>query len=322
MKTDFRTIINPVNHPVVLDHKSPTLLIGSCFSENMGQKFKSLKFDSISNPLGISYNPISIHEVLQLNQKVNPESNNGIFFSYQLHSGLNQLNKTAYQTKVQQQLEIQRTQLSKNGTLIITYGTAWVHELKDAKQIVNNCHKMPGSKFSKRLLSVDEIIDSWTTTSEYLTQHFSQKQILFTISPIRHLKDGARENQLSKSTLHLAVDRICSEFKNCAYFPSYEIMLDDLRDYRFYKEDMTHPNNLAINYIWEKFSNLIFSEDTRKLNKEIEKVNTALLHKPFHSKSEQHQQFLIHLLERIVTLQERSALDFQAEITNLQTQIG
>lgn len=249
MKTDFRTTFKITKSSIQFNHKDAFLLIGSCFSENIGKQLNNLKFDCISNPLGISYNPISIHQLLQLSSPLKVEAREGIFFSYHLHSELNQMNEASFHATVKKQFLMQQQQLEKQGTLIITYGTAWVYELKEENTIVNNCQKMPASHFNKRMLSINEIVNSWQTTHSALQHKFPDLNIIFTLSPVRHLKDGVRENQLSKAVLNIAIQQICEQYNNCSYFPSYEIMMDDLRDYRFYEADLIHPNQIAIDYI-------------------------------------------------------------------------
>ena len=187
--------------------------------------------------------------------------------------------------------------------------------------LVNNCHKQPSKLFSKRMLSVEEIVNSWKTTKKYLEERFGEQDYIFTISPVRHLKDGFRENQLSKSTLHLAVNEICNNHDSCHYFPAYELLLDDLRDYRFYKDDLLHPNTQAVNYIWESFSACYFNKGTILLNEQIQKFNTSLQHRAFQPDSKKHQQFLLKLKSKIKAFQVANDLDFSTEINFIKSQI-
>lgn len=322
MKRDFRTTFAFPENSIQLNRDDSFLLIGSCFSENIGKKLSQLKFDCLSNPLGISYNPISIHQLLQLNIPVSVEKREGVYFSYQLHSELNQLNEEDFHTSTQKQLQLQQQQLAKQGTLIITYGTAWVYELQKDGAIVNNCQKTPANQFSKRLLSIDEVVNSWKHLHSILTEKFPALNIIFTVSPVRHLKDGVRENQLSKSILQLAIHQICTQFDNCSYFPSYEIMMDDLRDYRFYKADLIHPNEIAIDYIWDLFEQYYFSPETIKINQDILKIIASLQHKAFQPKSEKHQHFLNQLLQKMMLFQVQKGVNFKSEIEALQAQIN
>jgi hypothetical protein len=323
MQDEFRTIVIVDKSDHLLNHESNILLQGSCFAENIGAKLSTLKFNSLSNPFGISYNPISIHQNIIRNEVLESELQNieGIHFSYQLHSELNTDGREGLRHNINQAVIKQRAILEKDGALFISYGTAWVYELKENNTLVNNCHKQPSKLFRKRMLSVDEITASWKETYAYLKANFPEKNILFTVSPVRHLKDGIRENQLSKSTLHLAVAEICSTFNNCNYFPAYELMMDDLRDYRFFKDDFIHPNQLAINYIWDKFSTSYFEPTTVLLNRQIEKLNTSLQHRAFQPDSKKHQQFLLNLKSKIKAFQLVHDLDFKTEIDFIKSQI-
>lgn len=323
MKRDFRTVFNPEVSTTTLSHQSKIYLSGSCFSENMGRKMKELKFPVLINPFGISYNPISIHNSICLNNVSNIKStaSEGIHFSYDLHSELNSNSEENFRINVTDAIAAQRNFLSTESTIIFSYGTAWVYEEKATGRIVNNCQKQPSKLFTKRLLSVAEIVDSWKLTKKHLDKNFPGKNYIFTVSPVRHLKDGFRENQLSKSTLHLAVEEMCNLENNCHYFPAYELLQDDLRDYRFYKEDLLHPNDTAVQYIWENFSETYFSKGTQLINQQIEKFNTSLQHRAFQPDSQKHQQFLLKLKSKIKAFQLANNLDFQVEIDFLKAQI-
>ncbi|MFT6165674.1 MAG: hypothetical protein ACJAV5_000505 [Vicingaceae bacterium] len=323
MKRDFRTVFNFEVSTITLSHQSKIYLSGSCFAENVGKKMKELKFPVLMNPFGISYNPISIHQSICLHNvsKIKSTVSEGIHFSYDLHSELNSNSEENFRINIEEAITAQNNLLSRESTIILSYGTAWVYEEKATGKIVNNCHKQPSKLFTKRLLSVAEIVDSWKLTKKHLDVRFPGKNYIFTVSPVRHLKDGFRENQLSKSTLHLAIDEICNLENNCHYFPAYELLQDDLRDYRFYKEDLLHPNDTAVQYIWENFSETYFSKGTQLINQQIEKFNTSLEHRAFQPDSSKHQQFLLSLKSKIKAFQLANNLDFQIEIDFLKTQI-
>ena len=323
MKRDFRTIFEPNADSIKLSHESKIYLSGSCFTENIGKKMSELKFTALINPFGISYNPISIHQSLRLidASEINSEVDEGIHFSYDLHSELNSNSEENFRINVQQAIDTQNNFLKTNSTIILSYGTAWVYEENATGKIVTNCHKQPSNLFTKRLLTVAEIVASWEFTKEYLAENFPDKNYIFTVSPVRHLKDGFRENKLRKSTLHLAVEEICKNESNCHYFPAYELVQDDLRDYRFYKEDLLHPNETAVQYIWEYFSETYFSKGTQLINQQIEKLNTSLQHRAFQPDSAKHQKFLLNLKSKIKAFQFANNLDFQTEIDFLKTQI-
>ena len=323
MQRDFRTILEPKPNGLVIDHGTKVYLSGSCFAENIGKKLKELKFDTATNPFGISYNPISIHKNLIRADvaQIKPNEKEGHYFSYDLHSDLNARTEEEFYNNLQQAIDTQNEYLNAEGVIIITYGTAWVYEENESQRVVNNCHKQRAELFTKRMLSVEEIVASWEQTMKGLSEKYPTKDFIFTISPVRHLKDGFRENQLSKSTLHLAVNEICEAHDTCHYFPAYELLLDDLRDYRFYKDDLLHPNTQAVNYIWENFSACYFKKGTTLLNEQIQKFNTSLHHRAFQPDSVKHQQFLLKLKSKIKAFQLANDLNFKTEIDFLKSQI-
>lgn len=323
MKRHFRTTLDPQPSEVNLNHQSKLYLSGSCFAENIGKKLNDLKFPVLVNPFGISYNPISIHKSICLENttQVKRIASEGIHFSYDLHSEMNSNSEQGFNDNLQQAILKQHEFLNTESTLILSYGTAWVYEELDSGKIANNCQKQPSKLFTKRLLSVSEIVESWKETKDYLTNNFPSKDFIFTISPVRHLKDGFRENQLSKSTLHLVVEEICNGESNCHYFPAYELLQDDLRDYRFYKDDLLHPNETAIQYIWDNFSESYLSKGTQLINQQIEKFNTSLQHRAFQPDSAKHQRFLLNLKSKLKAFQLANDLNFQTEIDFIKQQI-
>lgn len=320
----LRTPIKPIESDQKIDHSSQLLLTGSCFAENIGKQLKSQKFKVKVNPLGISYNPLSIHQLLTAKKASFGEilEQNGVFYHFQLHSEFNQLSEKAFQENLNRCLEEQDLLLSKVSTIFISYGTAIIHELNGNGEIVNNCHKQSAAKFKKRNLTVDEIVNSFDHCQNHLLEKGQDKlQFIFTVSPVRHLKEGYRQNQISKSILHLAVEEIVNKHPHCHYFPSYEIMMDDLRDYRFYEADLIHPNQLAINYIWEIFEATFCHEKSRILTKKIDGFLQAVNHRAFQPKSEAHQHFLKNLRGKIKQFQVENELDFRKELRFLDEQI-
>ena len=199
--------------------------------------------------------------------------------------------------------------------LMLTFGTAYVYEQKETRQVVSNCHKLPESHFNRRILSVDEIVNEYTSLITSIVARNSGLKILFTVSPIRHIRDGMHANQLSKSTLLLAIDRLQQRFpEHVFYFPSYEIVLDELRDYRFYADDMLHPSPMTVRYLWERFSETFFSAETKQLITAVEDISRDLSHKPFHPESEAYQRFLGQIVLKIERLNGKYPyLDFQKE---------
>ncbi|SDR66583.1 GSCFA family protein [Polaribacter sp. KT25b] len=285
----------------LIDYQSKILMLGSCFSENIGDKLSYFKFQSAQNPFGILFHPKAIENLIAdaINEKEyffdDLIFNNETWHSFDAHSKLSSVDKNKLLSNLNSAISSTKKELKEATHIVITLGTSWVYRFIETDSIVANCHKIPQKKFLKELLSVDEISESLEAIIALLKTVNKNITVLFTVSPIRHLKDGFIENTQSKSHLISAIHNIVDNRKNSYYFPSYEIMMDELRDYRFYTEDMIHPNKTAINYIWEKFKETWFSEETKPIMKEIDVIQKGLLHKPFHENTEQHQQFLRNL---------------------------
>ena len=277
MKWHTELIPEKLNNPI--SYKDKIMALGSCFVENIGQKLTDLKYKVQVNPFGIQYNPISIANslnrlmagnILESSELFNHE---GLWHSFMHHSDYSNIDKEICLEHINREFEKARVHLQNAESLMITLGTAWVYEYSLNKMIVNNCHKLPASNFKRYRLEVDEIVSQLSNTFMELIKFNPNLRILITVSPIRHLKDGFHENQISKSSLLLAVEKLREDFKHVQYFPSYEIMMDDLRDYRFYKSDMVHPNEMAIDYIWEKFVISSFCEKEKEIRDAILKIN-------------------------------------------------
>ena len=302
---EFRTEVIPNTLKQQLFYEDKVLLIGSCFSENIGTKFRYFGFNSISNPFGVVFNPISIANLLQrcidkrLFEEKDIHFNQGRWFCFETHGELGGLNKEECLKKHNEVLNSSADFLEQASCLIITFGSAWVYEHIETGNLVANCHKVPNTQFRKRLLSIDEIEKNFKQLIKNFERSTSSVQFIFTISPIRHWKDGVIENQRSKSLLHLAIQSLVEQYDNLNYFPAYEIMLDDLRDYRFYKEDMIHPNNTAVSIIWEAFNKAWISSKTEPLQKAILTIQSSLKHKPFNPNSEDHLLFIKDLEAKI-----------------------
>lgn len=305
----FRTEvpINKSDSPI--DYESKITSIGSCFSKHIGDLLSYYKFNIAVNPFGILFHCSAIKNTIKnaIEEKVYTEAD--IFFHneqwhcFEAHSKLSHTSKENLINLLNKIISNTNEQLQTTTHLLITLGTAWVYKHKRTNQIVANCHKVPQKEFSKQLLSVAEITDDLWQIVELAKQINPKIRIVFTVSPVRHLKDGFIENQQSKSHLLTAVHQVLKA-ENTSYFPSYEIMMDELRDYRFYKEDMLHPNQTAINYIWEKFTNSFIADSVIPILKEVKAVQKALQHKPFNPKSEKHQLFLKSVEKKIETLRE------------------
>ena len=283
-----------------INYNSKLVLLGSCFSKNIGNKLTYFKFQTHQNPFGILFHPKAIENLITnaINEK-EYVSKDLIFqderwHSFDAHSNLSSSNQEILLKKLNSSVQATNKNLKKATHIIITLGTSWVYRSIETGAVVANCHKIPQNKFSKELLSIVEINKSLKTIISLLKSINKDINVLFTVSPIRHLKDGFIENTQSKSHLIAAIHNIV-DCKNVSYFPSYEIMMDELRDYRFYSEDMIHPNKIAINYIWEKFSETWFEENTGSTMKEIELIQKGMAHKPFDKNSEKHQNFLQNL---------------------------
>lgn len=304
MTVDFRTIVPIPKATENITYYSKIVSLGSCFAVNMAQKFAYYKFPVTLNPFGILFHPLAIEGILQRAWQQIPYTSNHFFkhnelwHSFSFHSDLSQLNlENAISLANTQQLQL-RQALEEATFCFITLGTAWVYIYNSTDTIVANCHKLPSQHFSKRLLSVYEITESLTNILTLL--HTIQPEIhcVFTISPVRHLKDGFLENQVSKAQLFSALYPLLSDGK-ASYFPACELLLDELRDYRFYANDMVHPSEGAINYIWERWVETYVDEATQADMKQVDSIQKGLLHRPFNPQSETHRKFLEQLKQKM-----------------------
>ena len=318
--SNFRTIFPLPEYPFQLHHQMMTISIGSCFAEHIGARLAALKFPICRNPFGILYNPMSIGNGLEflledyLFKEEDLIQHHGIWHSFQHHSQFSGLDKAVVLGTIQKESEQAKAALKKVDCLILTFGTAYVYEHLEREQVVANCHKLAANNFRKHRLGVTEIVTAYRPLLQQLKNQNPAIKILFTVSPVRHIRDGIIENQRSKATLLLAIDALCEAFDFVHYFPAYEIVMDDLRDYRFYKADMVHPSEVAIDYVWDAFANSLFSEQSKQINRQIAKLQQAAAHRPFHVESEGHQSFLKKQLKKIELLSRQYAfLDFQEE---------
>lgn len=293
---EFHLNYKPTPSTVKITHTDKILLIGSCFAENIGEKLIQNKFQTLINPNGILFNPISIATTLRSylqpetrNQK--PETNNELYFSFEHHGCFSSTTKEELENKINAATKNAHNQLKEAKFLIITFGSAFAYRHITSDKIVANCHKLPQQDFKKELLSVENIVTDYKLLFEELKKINPQLNIILTVSPVKYLRDGLIENNLSKSILIQSVHQLLTATANCHYFPAYELVTDDLRDYRFYKEDMAHPNEQAINYVWEKFSEVYFSDETNSLIKNIKDITQAAEHRPINENTEQHKKF-------------------------------
>ncbi|MEZ7499152.1 GSCFA domain-containing protein [Flavobacterium sp. Arc3] len=305
----FRTQIPITKSTHPIDYNSKIMSLGSCFAVNMSEKLDYFKFQNSCNPFGILFHPLAIEKLIAfaVAQKVFTEED--IFFynerwhCYDAHSDLSNAYSFILLKDLNDIIQSTWTQLSEASHIIITYGTAWVYRNIESDTLVANCHKVPQKQFNKELLSVDEIQESIDNTLNLIHSVNPNCNIILTVSPVRHIKDGFVENQWSKSNLISAIHSIHnSQLITYNYFPSYEIMMDELRDYRFYTEDMLHPSQVAIDYIWKRFRETYISETALSTMDEVETIQKSLSHRPFNPNSESHQKFETKLNNKIATL--------------------
>lgn len=296
----FTTEIQIPECPWKLDYSKATMLMGSCFSDNIGQKLINLKYPVDLNPFGVLYNPVSIANSLKflIDKQEFFEydlfQDQGQWNSFHHHSSFSDVDLEAALQKINGRIESSHEFLKNADFLIITFGTAWAYQLENSLQVVSNCHKVPAGHFNRIRLAVHEIVEAYRYLMEELWAFNPNLKIVFTVSPIRHWKDGAVENQVSKATLILAIDQLRRAFegRDCLYFPSYELVMDELRDYRYYAADMLHLSEVAIGYIFDRFQSAYISQESILFSKSIEKIRKAMHHKPFNSNSEEYKKFL------------------------------
>jgi hypothetical protein len=295
-----------------IDYASKIVSLGSCFAENMGAKLAYYKFQNVVNPFGIIFNPVSIEQLISRAIQHQKFTEADIFFHnerwhcYEVHSDLSVSNEDEFLENLNILLESIIQQIIDSTHIIITYGTSWVYRLKAANKIVANCHKVPQNQFDKEILSVQVIEKSIQNSIDLIQKINPNCNVIFTVSPVRHIKDGFVENQRSKAHLITAIHEVLQSkifnLQPAIYFPSYEILMDELRDYRFYAEDLLHPNQVAIDYIWERFSETFISEKAFLVMDEVATIQKGLAHRPFNVNSESHQKFEFKLKEKINTL--------------------
>lgn len=310
MNLQTPVIIPKVNFDIT--YHSTILLFGSCFSENIGLKLIENKFPVNINPFGILYNPFSISRAIHrlLDKRMFSTEDfveyNNSYHSFMHHGSFSNPNLNDALSHINKEFTLASSQIEKADYLLITFGTAYVFSWNETGEIVGNCHKIPANQFERERLTIDEITTTWKKLIERLLVSSPNLKILFTVSPIRHFKDGAHNNQLSKSILHLSIDNLMQQFpSNAFYFPAYEIMLDELRDYRFYTDDMLHPSQLAQNYIWKRFGECYFSKETHSIIGEWQPIHQSLLHRPNNAFSEAYQKFLHRTIEDIEAFQQK-----------------
>jgi len=306
----FRTEINIPKQNNQISYHSKIVLFGSCFTENIEKHFNYYQFKNNSNPHGILFHPIAIENSIIdcINNKNYTEADlfyfNDLWLSLNHHTKFSSENNSTVLNDINKQIQQTNLTIRNASHILITLGTSWVYRFENSDALVANCHKIPQKKFQKELLSVKQIVNSLENSIAKIKSVNKSTIILFTVSPIRHLKDGFAQNNLSKAHLISAIHSVIDK-KQTFYFPSYEIMMDDLRDYRFYKNDLSHPNDIAMEYIWEKFKNSWIDENSFELMGEIENIQKSLQHKPFQGSSKKHLEFINKLNHKITTLKKK-----------------
>lgn len=325
---NFRTQVDLPKRETEIRHSDRIMLFGSCFAENIGNLLLTNKFRCDVNPFGILYNPLSVGEAIRrilAGKSYTTEElfcSAGRWHSFMHHGVFSGASPEECTTRINSRLERASAELPHLDWLLITWGTAWVYTLKETGAVVGNCHKQPDGLFSRRLLSVKEVVQTYAVLLEEVKKVNPEVKVMFTVSPIRHIKDGLHGNQISKSALLLAVHALQQQFRHCFYFPSYEIMMDELRDYRFYADDMLHPSAVAVTYLWECFAESYFSRETFQILKEWEVIRKALSHKPFDAQSETYRNFLTQIVLKINRFKEKFPyFDLQKELEQCQAQL-
>ncbi len=321
---EFRTELVLDRSELSIAYNDAILLIGSCFSENLGNKLLANKFKTVINPLGTLYDPISIFRVLNAaisndSYQFNTLERTGAWYAYETHSEIYSNTEQELLALLHQKQREINGLLKQSKYLFITLGTSFVYKLLEKDLLVANCHKQPAAQFQKILLEPSDIQTSFAEFHKNVTRLNSELKLVFTLSPVRHIKDGIENNQISKSILRYCIAKFC-EYPNIHYFPSYEFVLDDLRDYRFFKEDLIHPNDLATNYIWEKFSNQYFDKPTYELLDKWQKAKRNMDHKPFNEQSSDYQKHLQSTIQQLENLLPH--LDVLQEINNLKLRLN
>ena len=312
------TEISLPDYPIQIDHRAPSLFIGSCFTDNIGRILQRSLFPVSINPFGVTYNPVSVLKqltALMEKEHYKPDDLNqhkDLWFSFDHYTGFSSPDREICLEEINKDFQQSKKVLSKAKLLVITWGTAWIYRYKTTGEVVCNCHKIPANEFTRSRLSVKEIIGSYSELLPKLFRHNPELKVLFTVSPVRHWKDGAHGNQLSKATLLLATEALEQLFpEQVFYFPSYELLMDELRDYRFYGEDLLHPNNSATRYIWEKFQKALVSEESQQIIRDLEPLLRMEEHRSIDKAKDAHRETIRIREKKRATLRKKYPfLDF------------
>lgn len=314
----------------LLNHADQLMMLGSCFATGMGKRLEAGGVCCDVNPFGILYNPLSISTALREVVAKRVYTADDLYFHRDCwHSAMHHGDFSSHSAdevleRINERISRAHGELGKLQALFITWGTAWVYEDKESGRVVGNCHKLPEQNFRRRRLEVDEVVADYKSLLSSLLARHPSLQVVITVSPIRHIRDGLHENQLSKATLLLAADKLQAIFKGrLSYFPAYELLIDELRDYRFYADDLVHPSPLAEEYVWQAFAKCCFTEEARRAMDECAAVKRMLEHRPLHPGTQEHKQFLEQLMLKIERLTKKYPyLDFQKEWEQCKAQAG
>lgn len=328
----FRLEFDIKRIPWNIDHNKKLFLIGSCFTENIGEKLRKHKFNVTENPNGILFNPVSVAEAVTSYIEKQEFTNADLFelnegwHSWKHHSRFSSERAEDALQKINTSVSNAHKALQEADVIMITLGSSWIYTLTEKAvnavqgSVAANNHKAPSDWFHKKLMQPEDVLRVLDNMIHRLFFFNPSIKIIFTISPVRHAREGVVENNRSKAVLIQAVHHLVDKFEGLYYFPAYELVIDDLRDYRFYAEDLVHPNYHATEYVWEKFCLSCMNEETRKLNEEIRSVNLAYQHKPFNPSSEQHKKFMLASFQKTMALKKQfSFLDFENELTYFRT---
>lgn len=291
MKT---TSVTFPNYFIEINPTVPVAFLGSCFSEHFSRKLNENKFSVVSNPLGVIFNPMSLAHILELDTEKllgNNFERNDVWLNWQANASVFGYSNDSLAKVIRENLAQFRDGLSASSVLFVTFGSAWVYEHKYYSRVVANCHKQPSKDFKKRLLTSEEIVMQWSRTISRLKEVYPALNIVFTVSPVRHIKDGVVENSRSKSILLEAVHQLTEQNSQVVYFPVYEFFMDELRDYAYYKKDGIHPNEIAIDLVWEKFEQSFFTQETKAWLNEYQRLLQQLQHRPLHPDSKEAKEF-------------------------------
>jgi hypothetical protein len=307
----FQTVVEVPKFRWKTGYSRKNIFMGSCFTENVGNRMAALKYDVDINPFGILYNPVSVANSLKMliTEKEFTDSDlihaGGLWHSFHHHGKFSFPNKQDTLKAINDRLKSSAEFLKEADFLFITFGTAWIYRYKETGQTVSNCHKIPAGKFERARLSIAEIVEEYRELFAEVRKINPHLKVVFTVSPIRHWKDGSVENQRSKAILLLAIDQLIHDIDDdfCAYFPAYEIVMDELRDYRFYAEDMIHISEVAIDHIWEKFQSCLIEKESQQIAVQVQKVVKAMNHKPLHENTPEYVRFLDQTISEIIRLE-------------------